>query len=264
MAQAVLAMPPSSTGLLGYISLETLKLVDQLRSAGHKYVLISGARYSTILERIPFLPKADAYVVENGGRIFFTDEPSALTPMAEDLQWRATLNLTAGTAVQAAASPSERPGLLWDTYRYLDRNGWKLDTKSYTTSFRVKSTSDAGHGSTELAEVLRKLPEGLTSSFNLGAADIYPATSGKEKAALQLLAHYNISPDKSFCMCDDDNDLKMAEVVARAYVPQITSDSMRTAIDSQPLRFSLSKSDGFEGTNEALRNILSAIHQSAD
>jgi phosphoserine phosphatase len=40
----VLALPVSSTGLAGFISLRTLQLVQQLRSAGHRFVIISGMR----------------------------------------------------------------------------------------------------------------------------------------------------------------------------------------------------------------------------
>jgi hypothetical protein len=47
--------------------------------------LISGARLSTLLMRLPYLPAADAYVCENGGRIFYpgSDLPTgALRPCA--------------------------------------------------------------------------------------------------------------------------------------------------------------------------------------
>lgn len=58
-------------------------------------VLITGARTSTLLTRLPFLPAADAYVAENGGRIFYPDTtlPTAM-PLAEDTKWRKTHNAT--------------------------------------------------------------------------------------------------------------------------------------------------------------------------
>lgn len=52
----ILALPPSSTGMQGYISLETLQLVRELRRANVTFVIISGARYSTVIERLPYLP----------------------------------------------------------------------------------------------------------------------------------------------------------------------------------------------------------------
>jgi hypothetical protein len=52
-------------------------------------VLITGARTATLLQRLPFLPSADAYVAENGGRIFYPDQtlPTAM-PLMEDTKWR--------------------------------------------------------------------------------------------------------------------------------------------------------------------------------
>ena len=56
-------------------------------------VLITGARTATLLQRLPYLPSADAYVAENGGRIFYPDQtlPTAL-PLMEDTKWRKTHN----------------------------------------------------------------------------------------------------------------------------------------------------------------------------
>ena len=53
-------------------------------------VLVTGARTATLLQRLPFLPAADAYVSENGGRIFYPDAtlPTACQ-IAEDARWRA-------------------------------------------------------------------------------------------------------------------------------------------------------------------------------
>ena len=65
----------------------------------HLQVLITGARTSTLLTRLPFLPAADAYVAENGGRIFYPDTtlPTAM-PLAEDSKWRKTHNATGARA----------------------------------------------------------------------------------------------------------------------------------------------------------------------
>lgn len=61
-ALAVRPLPVSSTGTVAFISEKTLKLVAELRKKGHLFVLISGARSSTFMERLPYLPAADAYV----------------------------------------------------------------------------------------------------------------------------------------------------------------------------------------------------------
>jgi len=71
----LLKFPPSSTGLTGVISAKTLSLVDEIRNENKvKFVLISGMRTSTLLQRLPYLPRADAYCSENGGRIFYPVE----------------------------------------------------------------------------------------------------------------------------------------------------------------------------------------------
>ena len=72
----VLEFPPSSTGLKGVISTKTLSLVRTIRKGGNsgtnvKFVLVSGMRTPTLLQRLPYLPRADAYCSENGGRIFY-------------------------------------------------------------------------------------------------------------------------------------------------------------------------------------------------
>eukprot|EP00854_Cymbomonas_tetramitiformis_P011028 gene11028-13045_t len=40
----------------------------------------------------------------------------------------------------------------------------------------------------------------MTSSYNLGSADVYPATSGKDLAAAYLMKHFDVATDRSFCM----------------------------------------------------------------
>ncbi|CAM9842275.1 unnamed protein product [Ectocarpus sp. 12 AP-2014] len=67
----VLSLPESATGRKARISIETLKLAAQVRASGARLVLVSGTRYSTFVNRLPFLPRADAYVIENGGRVFY-------------------------------------------------------------------------------------------------------------------------------------------------------------------------------------------------
>ena len=47
--------------------MQTLTALAKLREAGVRLVLITGARMSTLLQRLPFLPAADAFVCENGG-----------------------------------------------------------------------------------------------------------------------------------------------------------------------------------------------------
>ncbi len=68
----ILYLPPSSTGMRGIISSKTLQICQVLRREQNvKFVLVSGMRTSTLLKRLPYLPRADAYASEAGGRIFY-------------------------------------------------------------------------------------------------------------------------------------------------------------------------------------------------
>jgi len=123
----ILYLPPSSTGMRGVISSKTLKLCQTLRREHNvKLVLVSGMRTSTLLKRLPYLPKADAYCSEAGGRIFYASDVDPegedegdgeehgtfITPelfdgatkddlrpfgLKEDELWRSKLSLIAGT-----------------------------------------------------------------------------------------------------------------------------------------------------------------------
>ena len=88
-------LPPSKTGTRGVISARTLSLCHRLRhgvgagvgddddggddddegtriaNGGVPFVLVSGMRTTTLFQRLPYLPRADAYVSESGGRIFY-------------------------------------------------------------------------------------------------------------------------------------------------------------------------------------------------
>ena len=64
-------LPPSKTGTRGVISRKTLYLCQKLRSNGTPLILVSGMRTTTLFQRMPYLPTADAYVCESGGRIFY-------------------------------------------------------------------------------------------------------------------------------------------------------------------------------------------------
>lgn len=59
----------------------------------------------------------------------------------------------------------------------------------------------------DVKAAMKDIPEGLRWAFNLGHADVFPATSGKENAAKYLMQKFDASPSSSFLLCDDDNDL---------------------------------------------------------
>lgn len=75
-----------------------------------------------------------------------------------------------------------------------------------------------------------RLPSlGLASSFNLGKADIYPATSGKAPAVSRLMRRLHADPQECVALFDDDNDLGMAQLCkpGRRVAVSITHDSVR-------------------------------------
>eukprot|EP00933_Yihiella_yeosuensis_P007286 TRINITY_DN112245_c0_g1_i1.p1 TRINITY_DN112245_c0_g1~~TRINITY_DN112245_c0_g1_i1.p1 ORF type:complete len:344 (-),score=63.96 TRINITY_DN112245_c0_g1_i1:78-1109(-) len=260
---AVRPLPPSSTGVQGYISEETLKLVAQLRRAGHIFVLISGARSSTCMERLPFLPAADAYVMENGGRIFFEAKGAAAVtaaPLVEDFWWR-SVHVAAGSASQYALPASQRTGALWDFYRSLEEGGWACDSKSYSTNFRVNLSKSKGKTDADLKRIMNNLPPGLACSFNLGSADFYPATSGKDLAAKYLVGFFGSTTEESVSMGDDDNDLALARIMGHTYIPGFTADSVRAAVAADPSSFTVANVGGFQGTNELLSKIITEFGQ---
>ena len=119
--ETILALPPSSTGMRAVISHETLRLCREIRqNKGRQMVLVSGMRTSTLLNRLPYLPRADAYCSEAGGRIFYPIDaddndrsdvlirpmpfPGAtaadLKPFSlrEDLEWRSRIEQAASGA----------------------------------------------------------------------------------------------------------------------------------------------------------------------
>ncbi|GFR53021.1 hypothetical protein Agub_g15713 [Astrephomene gubernaculifera] len=254
----VLLTPPSTSGRQGVISTATLHLVAQLRSRGLLFVVISGARLSTLLMRLPYLPAADAYVCENGGRIFYPGgELPTACPLTEDEEWRRCHDGVAGTVRQDGVAARDREGPLWDFYRRLLGEGWHLDANGYTTSFRVHANR-GGKTLPQLQALTAAKPPGLSCSFNLGAADFYPATSGKVMAARHLMRRFSAAAPDCCFLCDDDNDLELAAEVGRALLPSITSDTVRQAVEAAPDRFHVAQAagQGVAATEEVLRAVM--------
>ena len=213
--KGLLKLPPSATGMRGIISSKTLAQIQDIRSKGIKFVLISGMRTSTFLSRVPYLPRADAYCTEAGGRIFYptsedytknlfkvtpkkydgaTEEDLKTFGLVEDLEWRALMAKTAGPFGSAslndiAADPTnvpninQRDGLLWDFARDLTSKGYVLDTKGYSASFRVNLKQQNIISAKEFAALSDgTVPpfHGLATSVNLACVDYYPKESGKK------------------------------------------------------------------------------------
>ncbi|KAK9814335.1 hypothetical protein WJX72_004109 [[Myrmecia] bisecta] len=242
--------------LQGVISVKTLTELASLRAGGAVLVLLTGARLSTLQQRLPFLPAADAYVCENGGRVFYhnTFLPTAL-PIVEDPGWRGKHDETAGPADQEAVPAAKRKGLLWDLYRQLTEDGWVVDTNSYTTCIRFKCRSSPNKTEADLQAIIDNLPASLASSTNLGSANVYPSTSGKENVAMYLLERFNSTLESASFMCDDDNDLGLAALLPRVFLVGATNEGMKAAADADPEKFVLASKGGIIATEEILEHV---------
>ena len=207
----IMKLPPSSTGMRGIISSETLRKCQELRRRGKKLVLISGMRSTTMWERLAYLPRADAYCCEAGGRIFYPVPPgknssvfklepfdgadkSVLEPFSleEDKDWRLKMEMTAGgdgfvgneLDYDLSATPmpiDQRKGPLWEFCCQLQRKGFVVDTTGYSVCFRVNRKQQDVVSQVEF-EALSSItpPEGIATSVNLGCVDFYPQNCGKK------------------------------------------------------------------------------------
>lgn len=252
----IIRLPPSTSGAEGIISLETLRLYQAIRAKGVKLVLVTGARFSTVMQRLPYLPDADAILCESGGRIFYPDASSpTVAKLREDMSWRGLHTCSAGPIGQDALPPDRRTGALWTVYASLlgEKDGVLLDAANYTTAFRVK-------GKPEVLETVQlRIPPNLSTSQNLGAADIYPKTSGKRNAAQYIIDAWGVKFNECGFMCDDDNDVELAQEVFRVYMPTITAASIGKIAAQQRDKFTVSRKEGVYATEYILLTILSTL-----
>lgn len=236
----IIYLPASSTGLKGMISSKTLVLCQKLRRENHsKLVLVSGMRTSTLLTRLPYLPKADAYASEAGGRIFYlVDNPdptdAVITPvyfdgaseddlksfgLVEDESWRNKISNNGagsdgyvGDAMDVflgkcdQASPielSQRRGQLWEFGKMLEQKGFIVDYKGYSNCFRVnlKQQTKISREDFHELESTDVSYMGLATSCNLGCIDFYPKSSGKKNCCAFLARHFQ---EQTISMNDEE------------------------------------------------------------
>lgn len=70
------------------------------------------------------------------------------------------------------------------------------------------------------------------------------------------MGRFGADADQCVLLCDDDNDLALAAAVRKAYLPGITADSVRAAVEAAPERFYVSSEAGWRGTEEILRRLV--------
>ena len=135
------------------------------------------------------------------------------------------------------------------------------------------SKKDGDDGSSSI------IPKGMDCSTYLGCIDIYPCMRGKKNCAEYLVQRFSQQPQQmqhtgssssdtqqeqqqhhhqpsiislktnAYCLCDDDNDVEMALACKAAYLPSVTSESIRKLVHQ--LQDSSSSSGG-SSDNEVL------------
>lgn len=246
---------PSKTAGFGYISLRTIELVEQLRKTGVIFVIITGARSSTYAKRRPYLPEADFEFCENGGRMLAN---GVLDPTWSDTFSSIVGNISDRCSISPdLAPPSERQGPLWRLYQELEDDGWNLDARDYSTNFRVDISKSKNKSEVDFErDVIPRLKtNGLTTTFNLGKADIYPLGSGKANAARHILKKLSISAQNSVALFDDDNDLELGALCGASFLPSVTHSSVLRAVDQHP-NWTVMQRAGFLGTEDALERVI--------
>lgn len=246
----------SLTGGKAYLSKRTIQLVGDLRNLGVCFVIISGARTSTYLNRGPFLPNADFEFFENGGRKLHRGQlDPTWTDQFSDQIGRIDDRIK---ILPELPAPQNREGTLWNLYTELLQEGWKLDARDYTTNFRVDVAKTVGKSAEHYERQVRPLlaERGLSTSFNLGKADIYPAASGKANAAKHILQLCGWTPAVAVAMFDDDNDLELGALCNVSFLPGVTHPNVLSALERNP-SWVLTKGRGFLGTEAALETIIS-------
>eukprot|EP00980_Cylindrotheca_fusiformis_P022285 scaffold9176_cov129-Cylindrotheca_fusiformis.AAC.9 len=284
-SRGVVKLPPSSTGMRGEISSNTMSLAREIRNKGRRLILISGMRTTTLFSRLPYLPRADAYCSEGGGRIFYPTNRLSngfrVTPkeydgapdngmedfcVVEDMKWRQMMEMYTGRFVfddpysgvdTSMESRMElRDGVLWKFAQFLIERGFVLDTKGYSACFRVNSKQQTSLPAEDFQALLDGTIEpfeGLQTSVNLNCIDVYPLISGKKNCCQYLAEKFCTEISKSevlsahaVCICDDDNDIEMALACRHAFIPSISSTTMAQTIRKFSTHFTVTGDNGSE------------------
>lgn len=176
---------------------------------------------------------------------------------------RIPLANAAASPVQAALEPPERrSGELWQLYRRMAAEGWRLDAKGYSTSFRCSADKGGGErGAAALARLVEEVnaaqPRLLKASHNLGHADFYPVCSGKEGAAARMCEHFGVGRADASAMFDDENDLGMADFVGGLrLVVGCSCDAVTRVVEAAPQRFTTTLARDAAATEHMLRAAL--------
>lgn len=251
-------LPPSSTGMVGYLHNDTIGLLNKIAST-KVVICASGMRENTMRGRQPFLPNISYWVCENGGRIFATQPDGSLQELSAwtsyvHLEGERSGSITAlnelKQQLERAAEATEKMELSGESTGHGDHGPTlpriRVDAKGYYTMIRVHCNDEE-----EMNRIVSLIPPNLRYTFNLGYLDIQLPTCGKLNAIRWLLDDIDknggqnnslncrgpASPDeaeRSFIfMGDDDNDVEIAAAAKTALIALPRSAAMKEWIDSQ-------------------------------
>ncbi|KAL7439221.1 hypothetical protein ACHAXH_004366 [Discostella pseudostelligera] len=210
--------------------------------------------------------------------------------LVEDMYWRgqiSQLDAAGSDGYVNNISIAHRRGKLWDYARsIIDNNNmnndvdkYVIDADGYATAFRIRYRQNT-MGTSGSSVPLPPLPDGLACSTNLGCVDIYPTMSGKRNCAEYLARKFlrqdgknnedddegggSILKTHAYCLCDDDNDIEMALACRAAYLPSVTSESMRilASLDDNSLIVAEDEANGIvesDATEAALRALIKEL-----
>jgi len=248
----IIKLPPSKSGMCGIISVKTLDLARKIQLRKVMLVLTSAVRLATFQSRLPFLPNANAYIIENGGKIFWNrSAPDGCERLEEDNMWFKS-NIT--------------PFLhsLDRCRELLSANGLMVDCDGYTGMFRVR-LKDTPEKIVEIERIVTEKFPDLSLATNLGFVDVFPASSGKRNAAHHVMSTFGLEIANCAMICDDDNDMPLAvEMGQGAYVTQATAMSVEQQIKINPSQFVLATKTGTASTEELLLLILNKLDTESD
>mmetsp|Transcript_91366 Transcript_91366/g.295459 ORF Transcript_91366/g.295459 Transcript_91366/m.295459 type:complete len:150 (+) Transcript_91366:575-1024(+) len=140
--------------------------------------------------------------------------------------------------------------------------GWHPDARGYETAFRLTISLESADGRNlsffEEHMLPRLAKQRLGSAINLGKVDIFPVISGKANAALHLLRRLDVPPEETAMLFDDENDLDLAKLCGRGFLPTVTHEQVRLHALEAP-NWKVSASRGPLGTEEALEGVLQLL-----
>eukprot|EP00640_Fibrocapsa_japonica_P003242 CAMPEP_0113942588 /NCGR_PEP_ID=MMETSP1339-20121228/8272_1 /TAXON_ID=94617 /ORGANISM="Fibrocapsa japonica" /LENGTH=326 /DNA_ID=CAMNT_0000947111 /DNA_START=164 /DNA_END=1144 /DNA_ORIENTATION=+ /assembly_acc=CAM_ASM_000762 len=268
----MLHLPPSKTGLRGIISRRTIELAEMIQERGVPFVLVTAARPSTLNSRLPYLPVADVYIIENGGQVLFNIAQPLGKAAAEKLSMAnenpVMTSQNAGsdgaTAVvlvqdqrwaQGLASGRDQVQALGDKLVDL---GWEVDRKDRVYMIRVK-TDEATPGKTvsDLISLVKSTSVDLQHASNLGFIDVFPSGSGKDVAAKYVAQLLGVDINDCAMMGDDDNDMKLAQLAGQGmFLTGVFHPSVQEAMENRPGHFHQAQASGPSASEEMLLRIL--------